>query len=245
MKRILLLGAGAFVVALLVVLPASWVGGLLPEGVQCAHWRGSVWRGQCLTLTIAQQPQPAVIDTLQWKVHPASLLRLTVAADVALTWAQGDAAGRLELRRGGLLQLRDVSTRALLDRQLFGALPRGWRGRLEATGVQLGMQGRTVQSLAGELQLHDLADGGGKALGSYRLAFPGATQAPFAGQLQDLGGPFEVQANVSIGADRSWQLQGTVATRGLDAQAFGQQLELLGPADANGRRQLSAAGTFN
>lgn len=245
MKRVILLGVCAFLLALVVVLPARWVGGLLPSGVQCANWRGSIWRGQCLTLTIAQQPQPAIIDTLQWRVRPASLLRLTLAADVALTWAQGDAKGELELRRGGLLTLRDVSARALLDRELLGALPRGWRGRLEASGVQLGMQDRSVRLLAGELLLQDFTDGSGVALGSYRLTFPAATQPPFPGQLQDTGGPFEVQAKVSIAADRSWELDGTVAARSAEAHIFDRQLELLGPADASGRRRLAAAGSFD
>jgi hypothetical protein len=245
MKRIVLLGVCAFLLALIAVLPARWAAGLLPPDVQCANWRGSIWRGQCLTLTIAQQPRPAIIDTLQWKVRPASLLRLTLAAEVTLTWAKGDANGELELRRGGLLTLRDVSARALLDRELLGALPRGWRGRLDASGVQLGLQDRTVRLLAGEMLLQDLTDASGVALGSYRLAFPASAQAPFPGQLQDMGGPFEVQASIRIAADRSWELDGTVAARSAEAHMFDRQLELLGPADAAGRRHLSAAGSFN
>ncbi|MET0281469.1 MAG: type II secretion system protein N [Steroidobacteraceae bacterium] len=245
MKRIVLLGVAAFLLAMLVLLPARWANGLLPAGVTCTSWRGSIWRGQCLGLTIAQQPRPAIIDTLQWTLRPAALLRLRVNADVALTWSQGDVTGKLELRRGGHILLHDVSARALLDRELMGALPRGWRGRLEAAQVELAMQHRSLQMLSGEVTVNDLADSAGTALGSYRLTFPVATQAPFTGHLQDAGGPFEVIAQLSVAQDRSWQLDGTVAARSAEAHAFDSQLEILGPADASGRRRLSAAGSFN
>ena len=51
LKKGLLLGLAAFALALIVVLPARWMGGVLPEGVQCDQWSGSVWRGQCSGLT--------------------------------------------------------------------------------------------------------------------------------------------------------------------------------------------------
>jgi hypothetical protein len=244
--RVFLLGLLAFVLALLVVFPARWLAHGLPASIQCRQWRGSLWQGGCDGVQVAQPGTGAFeLETLRWHVHPATLLRLRLEADFSTTYLQGDAKGLLAVGRGGALEVRNVSARALLDRALFGALPAGWRGRLEIAQLALGLQGRTLRQLAGELQLQDLDDGRGNALGSYRLVFPAAGTAPFTGQLQDAGGPFEVRAEVKITGERAWTLDGTVLPRAGASAAYTRHLELLGPADAGGRYRISAAGTFD
>lgn len=245
MKRLLLLGLGAFALVLLVVLPARWVAPLLPVSVQCATWRGSVWSGQCEGLQVASGQQPARFDSLRWRLRPLSLLRLALAADVEFTAPAGTAQGRVERRLTGALALRDVTAQARVDRQLLGALPVGWHGQLHATGLAFVIDGRTLRELAGQVLLADMVDSRNRPLGSYRLAFPAGGAAPWNGTLQDTGGPFEVQARVVVQADRSWTLDGTVLPRGAGAAAFSRQLEVLGPMEAGGRHRLSLSGTFN
>ncbi len=242
--RTILLGLGAFVSALLVVLPVRWAAKLLPAQVQCAGWRGSIWSGQCSGLTVAvNNTAPVKLASLRWKIHPQALLRLALSADVEVSDPEGHATGVLELGRGAMA-LRDVSLQAPFDRRFATMLPAGWTGRIEAQQLALRLQGRQIEGISGELQLRNLDDGRGGPLGSYRLAFaPGS--APYIGKLVDTGGPLAVNASLTVTADRSWVLDGTVAARASAGAALRQTLDILGGPDASGKRRLSAAGSFN
>lgn len=243
--RTILLGLGAFLLALLVVLPVGWLAPLLPAQVQCAAWRGSIWRGQCTGLTLAVAgPTPLQFDALRWTLHPAALLRLTLHADFQLAYPQGSASGQVEVASGERLLLQNVTLQAPFDRRLVSMLPPQWTGQLDARQVAMRLHGKVLQALSGDVQLRNLNDGRGGALGSYRLVFTPQPVAPFRGTLQDTGGPLAVAASLTIAADRSWVLDGTVAARD-GTSAISRNLDLLGPPDASGRRPLSAAGTFN
>jgi len=244
--RTILLGLCAFLLALVVVLPASWVAKLLPAQVQCAGWRGSIWNGQCSGLRLALSgTTPVKLETLRWKVHPQALLRLALNADFQIIDAEGSAAGVLELGTGGRMTLQRVSLQAPFDRRFANMLPAGWTGRVEARDLALRLNDRQIEGIAGELQLRNLDDGRGGQLGSYRLVFAPQPAAPFSGALQDTGGPLAVAASLTIAADRAWVLEGTVATRAGAGETLRRSLDLLGPPDAGGRRRLSAAGSFN
>jgi hypothetical protein len=245
-KRTWLLGVLAFALAMLVVLPVNWIGSLLPAGMQCADWGGSVWRGSCRGFSMTQAGSaPLQIDAVSWKVHPLALFTLKLRADFSLTYAQGDAGGQVDISAGGRLSLREVTAHAVLDRRMLGALPAGWNGQLEVAGLTAATQGQQLTSLQGTLRVRDVGNGRGAAMGGYELVFPPAASAPFTGQLRDTGGPYEVAASLQLSPDRSWTLEGTVAVRPGTDPALDRQLDLLGAPDATGRRRLSAAGTFN
>jgi len=244
--RTLLLGLLAFLVALIVVLPARWVGGMLPASVRCAEWRGTAWNGRCRQLTVSVPGKPAfTIETAGWTLHPLPLLRTRVAAEVVLTDSRGDVAGHVELARGGLVSVRDVSARVLFDPQLPIAMPSGWRGRLEVEQFALVIQQNELHDLEGRFSFFDLRDEAGRELGDYRVSFPPTTVAPFKGEISDAGGPLELHGTLQLTANRRWEVAGTVAARaGADAAIAGN-LGVLGAPDANGRYPLSATGSFN
>ncbi len=148
--RVVLLGLLAFALALLVVLPARWVGGLMPAAVKCAQWRGTLWNGRCQQLqVIVPGAPPIAIESAGWKLHPAALLRLRFSADVALTDSRGDATGSIELARNGQLSLRGASARALLDKQIFPVLPTGWNGRIEVQDLDFDWFDRMPRKVRG------------------------------------------------------------------------------------------------
>ncbi len=243
--RTLLLGLLAFLLALLVVFPASWGSGLLPANVHCAQWRGTLWSGHCAQLNVKVPGEPLVmIESVGWTLHPLSLLRGRVVAQVVLTDARGDATGYVEYGHNGLLMLHDVSARTLLDPQFSIGLPAGWRGRMEVQQLDFQMQAEQLQRLQGELRFLDLVDEQGHDMGNYHVVFPLASTPPFNGQLNDAGGPLELHATLGLTADRSWTLNGTVAIRSGDGALFRRYLEALGAPDSSGRYPLSATGTF-
>lgn len=229
--RVLLLGLLAFALALLVVLPARWVGSLMPAAVQCAQWRGTLWNGRCQQLqVIVPGAPPIAIESAGWKLHPAALLRLAFSADVALTDSRGDATGSIELTRNGQLSLRGASARALLSKQLFPVLPTGWNGRLEVQDLDFDWFDRMPRKVEGELRVFDLRDGNGRELGNYHITFPPMEGPPFRGKLVDNGGPYEVDGELQLTAERRWVLEGRIKPRNGSAVAV-ESLSVSGSLD--------------
>jgi hypothetical protein len=63
-------------------------------------------------------------------------------------------------------------------------------------------------------------------------------------KIEDTGGPFDVEARLTLGKDRSFLLEGMIASTGSVPDQIRQALELLGPPDASGRREFSVAGSL-
>jgi hypothetical protein len=53
-----------------------------------------------------------------------------------------------------------------------------------------------------------------------------------------------VQGRLSVSADRSFLLEGTLASRGSTPKGLERSLQLLGPPDESGRRPFSVSGTL-
>jgi hypothetical protein len=214
--RLVWLGVAAFALALIVMLPVRWIAWMLPAQVQCARWSGSVWRGQCSGLVVQRGDPALAAEMLRWRLHPASLLRLTIKATISVR----------------------------TDRRLATMLAEGWKGQLETKDLTVRLHGNTLQALHGEIALVDFRDAQGASFGSYRLTFPRAAAPPFIGTLQDTAGPLAFTASVTIHGDRRWQLEGLITPRPDASPALRNRLEILGAADSTGRYRLSSEGTF-
>ncbi len=246
LKKALILGLVAFALALIVVLPASWIEGALPSGVQCARWSGSVWRGQCNELTLSDGGKVVMkLASLGWKLRPMALLGLKVRADFQSRWSNGQASGQVALGPGGTIQLRDMMASMLLDPTALGALPAGWSGQARLERGEFDWKDGRLGRLGGLLDVSGLTDRRGTALGSYRLDMPAGGTPPFTGQLTDTGGPVQVEAKLELTADRNWSLEGRMRQRDAGDLRLSRQLDMLGSADASGWRRLTAAGDFN
>ncbi len=239
----LALALGVFLVVLVIYLPASWVTSMLPGQVQCAQPAGSLWRGRCAQLVVAGRDFGAA----SWRIHPATLLRLTVGADIEVRGPQGTAHGYVESGTGGSIAARDFSADMALDPAIIPGLPANWRGSLQARLAELRVASGKFTALRGTLQAHDIiATGPSPAeFGSYELAFkdPPASDGTLRGALRDLNGPLSVQANATIN-QATWKVDGLVAVRPGANPVLERNLQFLGTPDANGRRPFGAEGTF-
>lgn len=245
MMRAALLGLAAFLVVLLVRLPARWFTPLLPAAAQCLSASGTVWNGACEGLSLSDgKTQPLVLQQLRWNIHPASLLRGRLSADVETQSDWGQARADLSLGFGSRLIINSLAADGTLDHRLLPVLPSGWTGHFQARDVSIDMQQRRLLSLTGVASVQGLQDAKGEKFGDFRLQMAPEGQTPGAGELRDTGGPIELSARVLINQDLTWTLDGRVGTRAGQLPQLQKRLEMLGAPDAAGRRPLSASGYF-
>lgn len=242
--RHLLLGLLAFFVALAVVFPASWIKGALPPQATCAALSGSIWRGQCMGLAFAPPSgQPLRLDSLDWKLHPLPLLRGRVQADVSVASSDVSARGEVQLGPAGRIGVTGLSGRILLDHSRLAALPAGWSAQAEARDFSIGIADGRIATLGGVLLARQLRDARGTGFGDFRLQFPQQDESPFRGALVDEGGPMQLQSQIELNADQSWQLRGTIKLRPGSPPGLASALDQLAPADINGVRTFALEGT--
>lgn len=246
--RFILLGLLAFVAALLVVFPATWIRRALPPQLTCESLGGSVWNGQCNGLAYSTGGAPPLkLDTLSWKLHPLALLRGRAQADLALAGAGISAQGRLTLRSGGRVAVAGLSGVIALDHSRLAALPAGWSAQAEAHDLEFGIESGKLAALGGLLRARQLRDARGTSFGDFRLQFPRQDSAPFRGALADdtgaRPGPLQLTSQLTLNADQSWQLRGTVVLRPGSPPGLAGLLDQLAPADLDGQRHFSLEGT--
>ena len=81
----------------------------------------------------------------------------------------------------------------------------------------------------------------------YRATFPSATgnaSDGIAADLKDIDGPIAVNATLRVQRDRSYLIEGQIATRPDAPSQVVSALQYLGEADASGQRPFSLSGTF-
>lgn len=239
--RWLLPGLAAFLVVLVVRLPAAWLRPLLPAQLQCAALDGSVWRGSCLGMAIDAAPgQRITADRLDWSLRPLALLTGRLRAGIRLE-AAGDRLAGTVTRSAKRLELDDFNGNWPLDTRQLPQLPPGWSGRLQAGALSLSWQQGALSRLQGDLGVQGLQDDSGALLGSYRLGFPPAAGPPFGGELADVDGVLAIRATVQVAAGGQWQVDGRVAPRAATPPGLARELALLGLPAADGSYPFSLA----
>lgn len=220
-------------------LPARWLAGLLPAGLQCDAPQGSVWNGSCAQLTV----RDLALGSLDWQLDAAPLLRGALRGAARLQRADGRLAGRFELRLGGRIEAHDLRGDLPLDPRLIPALPANWRGRLLLDVPHAVARGRQIEALQGTVSARDIVAMGPRpdAFGSYELRIQGPPDAEgrLHGTLRDLEGPFSIAAKLTLDRAGIWEVSGQIAARPGAPPAVARQIEILGTPDAAGRRNFS------
>jgi general secretion pathway protein N len=244
------LGVAAALLLALATLPATlFASQLARAGLDAAALWGSVWNGRAQGLTWRSAP----LGDLEWSVSPWSLLLGRMAGDIALSRPDGSLRAGYSLSLGGTLRLEDVQ--ADLPVEMLSALPigmpRNWRGRLSGRFEEITLSGGWPTKLRGTLDMDGLVAPPPRntSIGSYLVVIPdpeatAAADDSLTARVKDKEGPFSFEGRFTLGADRSFLLEGTLAPRGVTPPALLRSLELLGPADSSGRRPVSVSGTL-
>jgi hypothetical protein len=129
--------------------------------------------------------------------------------------------------------------------------PKGWRGRVRADLPELRVVKGWPASVRGTIDMDGLIAPPPRnaSIGSYHAVLPDSgapagTVAGISARIIDKEGPFAVDARLTVAADRNFLLEGTLAPRGDTPPALRRSIEILGPADAQGRRPFTVSGTL-
>jgi hypothetical protein len=234
----------AALAAAISALPASMMTHLLPATVRAEDFSGSVWHGSAGKITAMGRDAGA----LEWRLHPAALLRLRVAAD--LHWVKGgfELDGTADAYRGAV-EAHDVRGGGPIEDLRDLGVAQGWHGvaTVDVKELQAVLSGPTVgiRSAVGDIAVADLGApqvAAGADLGGYSLHFADAAVSPDSettAELVDTGGPLAVNAEIRFSAtDRRGTISGTVKERPEAPAALRAQLANLAqlrPRDAQGR----------
>lgn len=256
-RRFLLLLVAITVIAALAVaiiaLPASVLARYLPPGVRADDFSGSIWHGSAGTLAVNGRPAGAI----EWRIHPASLLALTLAADVH--WVKEGFltdAGIVVDRVG--LTARDVQGGGPIEDLADFGVAAGWHGtaRLALSELKLAFtEGPPdVVAAVGQIDVAHLASpqlAAGADLGGYALRLTAGAITPDAdpgAELNDTGGPLELRAVVHFSPkEHTGLLSGTLKERAGAPEGLRRQLEQLGQLharDAEGRFPVDLEFSF-
>jgi general secretion pathway protein N len=241
--------AAALLLAIATLPAALFASQLSRAGLEAAGLWGSVWNGRAQGLTWRSAP----LGDVQWTVSPWQLPLGRVAGEISLGRPDGSMRAAFSLALDGTLRLQSVQ--ADLPVEMLSALPigmpRNWRGRLSGRFDEITLSNGWPRTLRGTLDMDGLIAPPPRniSIGSYHVVIPDpsaaeAAQDSLSARVTDKEGPFSFEGRFTLGADRSFLLEGTLAPRGTTPPALLRSLDLLGPADANGRRPVSVSGTL-
>jgi hypothetical protein len=227
-----------------VAVPASLVTRFLPPFISAGDFSGSLWHGSAGRITVNGGDAGAV----EWRLHPWSLMRLTVSADLHWVKVGFVADGSADVNREGFA-LHDVEGDGPVQDLADMGVAVGWRGMAsfkftQVKGVFAG-GAATLVSAVGDVSVSKLAYpqiADGVDLGGYVLHVVDGAITPNAdatAELSDTGGPLEVHATIHFTAkDHTGTLSGTVKERAGAPPALLAQVDnltLLHPRDGQGR----------
>jgi hypothetical protein len=231
------------------VLPASVIAHFLPAQVHAEDFSGSLLHGAAGRLKVNAREAGAI----EWQVHPLSLLRLAIVADIHWVKVGFVIDGTIELgaRR---VAAHDIKGGGPIENLGDLGLAAGWRGNAQLTFAEASSDYRKLDSAAGKIDVANLSSAdiaGGEGLGSYELQLAAGAIDPdgtITANLTDTGGPVEAQAQIRFSpATRTGMLSGTLKERpeaplGLRNQL--NNLSQLRPRDAAGRFPVELEFTF-
>ena len=242
-RRLAILAVALFSLTVLARAPARWLVAFAPRSVECQLPAGSVWQGECSRL----RAPGLELAALSWTLHPWSLLRGRLELEVRSADPRAPGAATIAVGFGSTLSVRDLRADLPVDSGFLPLFPAGWSGQVRLALEVVEFKAGRLSALRGTAAANSIEQKNPvMPFGSYELQFAGAaeTGAAIVGTLRDTGGPLAVTGTLTIRGGHDYELEGLAAARPEATPELAKAVEFLGPADPQGRRAYSLAGTF-
>lgn len=241
MRAALVLAALVFLATLLVRLPASVLLSYLPAQIVCEDVSGTVWHGSCGQVS----SDGMKVAGVSWRLHPLALLALELSADLSSIDPNAGGSASVVLTRSADESITDLHATLPLAAG-SPLLPADTTATLVLSLPSVRLHHDRLTSVEGSIEVqHVRVSNPASELGSYELQLqPSPSGATTEGQLHDLEGPLQVSAQLRLQPSGEYEINGTVTPRANANEDLNRILQYLGPADAQGRRPFSLAGTL-
>jgi hypothetical protein len=245
----ILLGLIVASAAVIFTLPASLAARFMPAQIHAEDFSGTLLHGAAGKISVNSRDAGAI----EWQVHPLSLLRLAVLADIHWVKVGFLIDGTVELKAGGFAA-RDIKGGGPVEDLQSLGFAAGWRGSVALTFSIIKGTFAKLEAAEGKIDVANISSfsiAEGSDLGSYELQLGPQSIAPdgsISATLNDKGGPMEAQAQIRFSpATRTGMLSGTLKERPEASPALRNQLSNLSqlrPRDASGRFPVELEFTF-
>jgi hypothetical protein len=215
MKRLLLLGIGCYLLAMLLGFPAAlalrW---FAPDALAMQSPEGSIWRGSAQAASYGNY----YLGTTQWSMQPLSLLRGRLAYRVQAQAPDGLVKGVFALSLTGAVHVSELSGVASMQ-SLAAVLPQElpakmFQGRAQFKLDELQLAEGWPQAAHGQVDLVDLVlTAPVEALGSYAMQLDGGEGEPVRGSFHDTAGALEIKGTITLNPDRTYAVECTARAR--------------------------------
>jgi hypothetical protein len=244
-----LIGLIALSAAVIFVLPASLAARFMPAQVHAEDFSGNLLHGAAGKISINARDAGAI----EWQVHPLSLLRLAIVADIHWVKVGFLIDGTAEIGPGGFAA-RDIKGGGPINNLQSLGFADGWTGTVSLTFTTIKGTFRKLEATIGKIDVANISSAGvaaGSDLGSYELQLGPesiASDGSISAALKDTGGPVEAQAQIRFSpATRTGMLSGTLKERAEASPTLRNQLNNLSqlrPRDSAGRFPVELEFTF-
>jgi len=242
---------GLIILAAVVIfaLPASLAARFMPAQVHAEDFSGNLLHGAAGKITINARDAGAI----EWRLHPLSLLRLAIVADIHWVKVGFLIDGTAEIGPGGFAA-HDIRGGGPIDNLQSLGFASGWNGTASLAFTAIKGTFRKLEAAEGKIDVADISSASiaeGSDLGSYELQLRQQSIAPdgsISATVNDKGGPVEAQAQIKFSpATRTGMLSGTLKERAEASPALRSQLNNLSqlrPRDSAGRFPVELEFTF-
>jgi hypothetical protein len=242
-RKVLWLASLAFAATLIWRLPARWAIALLPDGVRCEQPGGTTWSGNCARVTFAGNS----VQGLAWQLQARQLWRGRLAARVQLQDPRASGSAELLIGFGGHVRGTELKLKLPIPSPLVRGVPAGLSGVLSADLPSFELQQWAPSAAQGSVQLQNLKQQQPAIdFGSYEwlLADNSWQNGKLSGNLRDLGGPLRLSGTLTLSVAGAYEINARVRSTQPADESYEKALEVLGPADSEGMRTVSVAGTL-
>ena len=241
-RKLIIVGAVTFLAALTLNFPArtalNW---FAPAEWQISGISGSIWNGR------AMSGHMGGIDfsSANWSIKPLALLLGKVAADISVATSAGRIDSSVAAGIGGSVTFENLSGTLSL-----AAIHPALRASRVDGVVNLEMKKVIVENgtpvfALGTIDVRSLLAGGlcAFSLGDFR-AFISTENGEIQGQVENVDAMIEIDGTMSLRPDGSYLFLGTIAATSRAPDSITRNLQYLGSADAQGRRQFRFEGAL-
>ncbi len=242
-RRIVLLIALVFIVTLIWRMPASWVLAALPDNVRCEQPGGTAWNGHCAQLVFAGES----LSHVRWQLQAGSLLRGKLSTALHIQDPRLNGSVQLLLGTSGDIHATNLQATLALPSTLVRGTTPGFSGTLQMNVPALDLRAGQLTSVTGTVQLRNVSQQQPPLqLGDYewQLAEGPVHNGRVSGTLRELRGPLTLRGTLALSLSGEFELEAKVRSVNSTDQLLTQALEALGPADADGMRTVSVAGSL-